>query len=190
MEFDEMKKVWDSQTNQSLYVINEAALHKTIKSRRDKGAHITNITELISIVVNLASGAFLFTTTMADETVNVYLYILATWMVITGIYCLFGRVRRIKGDRQFDRTMLGDLNYAVAIANYQVHFSALMRWNIIPIGILISLGMWKNENSTEFIIGLILFFALTFYASGWEHRYYKSRRRDLEELRRILVKGE
>ena len=34
MEFDEMKKIWDSQTNQTLYSIDENALYNRILSRR------------------------------------------------------------------------------------------------------------------------------------------------------------
>ncbi len=33
MEFDEMKKIWDAQNNQPLYVIDEKALHNRIQSK-------------------------------------------------------------------------------------------------------------------------------------------------------------
>jgi len=181
MEFEEMKKVWDTQNNEPLYVINEAALRNSIATKRDKGIHITNVTELLSIVVNLGAGVLILATGM---------FLLATWMIIIGVVCLAGRVRRKMGEQQFDRTMLGDLDYAVSIADYQVRFSGLMRWNIIPVGFLIVWSMWDKQNSIELMIGLISFFALTFYASGWEHNYYRSRRRNIEDLRKMLLKND
>lgn len=186
MEFDEMKKIWSTQDNAPLYVINEAALHKTIMSKRAKGEHITNVTELLSIVVNFAAGAFILGTTFFSERPNLYMYVLAVWMFLTAVYCVVWRMRRVQGEQQFDRTMAGDLDHAVSVATYQVRFSALMRWNILPVALLIMVGVWGNGNSVGLVIGLALFFALTFYASGWEHNYYKSRRRDLQQLRKLL----
>src|SRR3954469_15097466 len=158
MEFEEMKKIW--QNEEPLYVINESALRNSIARKKDKGLRITNISELLSIVVNLGAGAFVMTTGMI---------VLAVWMIIVGIYCLVGRIRRKMGEQKFDRTMLGDLDHAVSIANYQVRFSGLMRWNIFPVGILVLFGMWHKDNMIALTIGMILFFAVTFYASGWEH---------------------
>jgi hypothetical protein len=187
MEFDEMKKIWSTQDNEPLYAINEAALHKRILSGRNKGEYITNITELLSIVVNFGAGAFILSHNMFGSR-NVYLYVLGTWMFITGIYCLIGRVRRRRGEQQFDRTMLGDLDHSVSIATYQVRFSGLMRWNILPIGGLILRSVWDSDKAIGLAIGLALFFMLTFYASGWEHNYYKSRLRNVQQLRKMLLK--
>jgi hypothetical protein len=179
MEFEEMKKVWSKQDNEPLYVINEAALWKSISIKRDKGLHITNVSELLSIVVNLGVGALVLATGM---------FFLAAWMIVVGIYCLVGRIRRRMGEQQFDRTMLGDLDHAVSIANYQVRFSGLMRWNIIPVALLILWSLWGKEDSVELMIGMILFFAITFYATGWEHNFYKRRRTQIVELREMLRK--
>jgi hypothetical protein len=40
MEFDEMKKIWDAQNNQPLYVLDEKALHNRFSGKphpKDKG---------------------------------------------------------------------------------------------------------------------------------------------------------
>jgi hypothetical protein len=178
MEFEEMKKIWDSQNNEPLYAINETALHMAINRKKNKGLHITNVSELLSIVVNLGAGAVVLAADMA---------VLAGWMMIVGVYCLVGRIRRKMGEQQYDRTMLGDLDHAVSVANYQVRFSGLMRWNIFPIAGIILWSLWGKENSIELMIGMILFFAITFYATGWEHNYYKGRRRQLVGLREMLL---
>jgi hypothetical protein len=188
MEFDEMKKIWSTQDNEPLYVINEAALHKTILSGRNKGEHITNVSELLSIVVNFAAGVFILGTNVFGKSASIPMYILAVWMFVTGMYCVAGRVRRKRGEQQLDRTMLGDLDHAVSVATYQVRFSGLMRWNILPVGGLVLIGIWESDKALGLAIGLALFFILTFYASGWEHNYYRSRLRNMKELREILLK--
>ena len=36
MEFDELKKIWDSQNNEVLYAINEKALHDRIRTKKGR----------------------------------------------------------------------------------------------------------------------------------------------------------
>ena len=56
MEFEEMKKVWDSQNNEMLYGINEKAMHNHILSKKKQANHITNASELILIIANATTG--------------------------------------------------------------------------------------------------------------------------------------
>lgn len=187
MEFDEMRKIWDTQNNEPLYVINEKALHRKIESKKRSAAHITNVSELVSIIVNFAAGGFLLASTV-NGSGNVYLYVLAAWMFITSLSTLWGRVRRIRGEHKFDRTMLGDLDHAISTARYQVQLSGLIRWNVFPIGALIALGLWSGGRPLGFSIALIVFFLIVFYLSGWEHRFYQSRKREVEALRDMLIR--
>jgi len=177
MELEEMKKIWSEQDNEPMYVINESALRNSITRKKNKSIRITNISELLCIVVYIGVGLFLITAEM---------FVLSAWMIIVGLACLVGRVRRRVGERKFDRSMLGDLEHAVSVANYQVRFSGLMRWNIIPVGVLILYGLWNKDNIAA-LVGMFMFFAVTFYASGLEHNYYKERRRQIEELRNMLL---
>lgn len=181
MEFEEMKKVWDTQANEPAYVINESALRNSIQRKKNKGLHITNFSELLCIVVYIAVGGFLITIG------TIGMYILGAWLIAVGIACLASRIMRKVGEKKFDRTMLGDLDHAVSVANYQVRFSGLMRWNVIPVAVFILQGLWSKDNMTALMIAIILFFAVTFYASGWEHNYYKERRKHVVELRNMLL---
>lgn len=181
MEFDEIKKVWDVQNNEPMFVINESALRKSIVKQKNKGIHITNISELICIVVYLIAG-------IVDIITGVS--VLGVWMLIVSAYCLIGRIRRKIGEKEFDRTMLGDLDHAVDIANYQVRFSALMQWNLLPVTILLLWGMWGKLDSIALIVGVTAFAVITFYASRWEHSYYKERLRQVVTLRETLRSSE
>jgi hypothetical protein len=186
MEFDEIRKIWDSQNNEPMYAINEKALHQRILSKKNKGYHITNISELLMIITNIAAGSFVFGMSIYKQNDNAFMYLLVVWMFATALFCLVSRIRRRRGSHQFDRSMLGDLSHALSIATYQVRFSLLARWNIVPMGTLILLGTWDGGKSVWFVVSILVFLVLTNYAAGWEHNFYKGRQRELEALQSKL----
>lgn len=185
MEFDEMKKIWDAQNNTFLYSIDEQALHRRILSKKNQGGHITNVSELLLILVNVVAGGFVFGTNFHAHS-NLFLHGLAAWMLISGLYVLFSRIRRIKGAHQFDRSMHGDLQHAIWMATYQVRLSQLGRWNILPVAILLLLGMWESGKPIWLAIALLVFLGLASYGAQWEHNLYKKRKRELETLKHKL----
>jgi hypothetical protein len=186
MEFDELQKIWDAQNNQPLYVMNEQALHNRIQVKKRKGQQITNVTELLLIVVNIGSATFVIGTSMASQKSNIFLYLMGAWMFGTAAYTLVSRIRRINGNQKFDRSIRGDLDYAIGIATYQVNLSYLMRWNTVPIGTLVVFGVWEGGKSILAAALILIFFAVTFYLSGFEHQFYKNRKLELETLRHKL----
>ena len=188
MEFEEMKKIWDSQNNEPLFGINEKALHNRVLSKKKQAHHITNISELLIIIVYTCTAGFIFGVNLFKHSGNIFLYVLSAWMLCSALYLLVSRVRRINGNRRFDRTLRGDLAYALSVATYQVRLSQLMRWNILPIGILILAGVWQGGKSIWPAMGILIFFVLTNYASSWEHGIYKARKRELVLLQDKLEK--
>jgi hypothetical protein len=111
-------------------------------------------------------------------------------MFCTALYLMVGRLRRIKGSYQFDRSLRGDLKHALAVATYQVNLSKVMRWNALPIGTFILLGILESGKSIWIAVGIFLFLLLASYAGGWEHNIYKTRKRELETLQNKLEKDE
>jgi len=186
MEFEELKKIWDVQNNQPLYAINEKAMYNLILSKKKQAHHITNISELLLIFVNLGSGVLVLSMNLFKQSGNISLYLLSAWMLGSGLYMLVRRIQRIKGSQQFDRSISGDLNHAISVASYQVHISQIMRWNILPIAGLTLLGLWEGGKPIWIAIIVLLFFALSYYAGGWEHNTYKRKKRELEILQKKL----
>ena len=189
MEFEEMKKIWDSQNNEPLYAINEEALHNRILSKKKTGYHITNVSELLLIIVNATAGLFVLSVNLSKPGVNMYMYLLATWMLFSALYMLVSRIRRINGSQRFDRSMLGDLSNAISIATYQVRLSQVGRWNILPIGVLCLLALWDSGKPIWSIVIIGIFFVFAARGTVWEHSIYKNRKKDLEILQKKL-KGE
>lgn len=186
MEFDEMQKIWDSQNNEPLYAINENALHNRIMSKKKTGYHITNTSELLLIIVNAGAGLFILGVNFSKPGMNIYKYLLAGWMLLSALYMLVSRIRRMKNSHQFDRSMLGDLSDAISVATYQIRLSQAGRWNILPMGILCLLWLWASGKPTWSIAVVAISFAFAVYAARWEHSIYKNRKRELEILEKKL----
>ncbi|MEO7991992.1 MAG: hypothetical protein ABI663_20745 [Chryseolinea sp.] len=186
MEFEELRRIWDSQNNKSLYVIDEQALHNRIMSKKKQARHITNISELLIIIVNLGSGSFALAVNLFNQHSNMYLYILSAWMFITAFYLIISRVRRVAANKLFDRSMRGDLQHAISVATYQVRLSQMMRWNILPMGGLTAMIVYAGGKSIGVAVAFMAAFAIAFYLSRWEHNIYENKKRELEILQHKL----
>lgn len=186
MEFEEIQKIWDTQNNAPMYVINEKAMHNRILSKKNQAGHVASFSEMLSIFANAGAGISVLAVSLFAEKVNIYLYLLAAWMLATAAYTFISRIGRVKDSNRFDRSIRGDVNHAIASAVYQVRLSQLLRWNIVPMAILIVPGVWNGGKSIWVAVGTLIFFILAFYASGWEHNIYKTRLRELEILKHKL----
>lgn len=187
MEFEELQKIWDSQNKQPLYVINEKALYNRILSKKNSAYHITNVSELLLIIVNVGTCAFIFGMNFFKGSENIFMYILSAWMFITACYLLMRRVARISAGQRFDRSLNGELDHAIALATYQVRLSQIMRWNIVPIGALTLLGLLESGKPIWIAGAVLILFIIAHYAGRWEHGIYKNRKRELEILQSKLT---
>jgi hypothetical protein len=183
MEFEEMKKIWDAQSHSSLFVLDEQGLHNRIRAKKSQSGHITRFSEILAIFVNLLGGAVVLAMNLLSKNVSIWMNAMAGWMFATALYVIVNRIKRTSGERKFDRSISGDLDHALATATYQVRFSYILRWNILPIAIFLLGGMWENGKSIWLVAALVIFFVITFYASGWEHNFYERRKHELEILR-------
>jgi hypothetical protein len=191
MEFEEIKKIWDMQNKEMLYVINEKAMHNRILSKKRSAGHIANVSELLLIIVNMGTGIFILGTLLYKSRGNVSLYLLAAWTFMTALYILISRIRRRGTENRYDRSMLGDLDHAISNAGYQVRLSGIMRWNVLPIGLLTISGLWESASFSLWIaVSMLAFFVLTWYGSRWEHGIYKKRKHELEILQQKLKSDE
>jgi len=186
MEFEELRKIWDAQNNQPLYAINEKAMYNLILSKKKQAHHITNISELLIIIVYIISGSVVLGMNLFNQNSNISMYLLSAWMLGSALFMLVNRIRRIKGENKFNRSMSGDLDHAISVATYQVRISQIMLWNVLPIGALTIIGLWEGGKSIWIVMIVLLCFALSYYAGGWEHNIYKRKKRELETLKKKL----
>jgi hypothetical protein len=188
MEFDELQKIWDTQNNQPMYVINEQALHKRIITKKYHVIHIAGFTEWLLIIVNAVTGGFLLQMNGARHG-YFFVYMLAAWLFGSVLYVLINRFRRLHDQHRFNRTLAGDLQHALAIAGYQVRIAHIMRWNVVPVGLLVLLSMWEGGKSVWLSLIVAFFFILVFFACRWELTMYSNKKQELEVLQQKLQEG-
>jgi hypothetical protein len=186
MEFDELQKIWDTQNNKPLYVINEQALHNRIVAKKHQVIHIAVITEWILIIANTISGAFVLQQNYTGRRALVFAYLLAVWLLGSALYVLVNRIRRMREQQRFNRSLSGDLQHALTTAVYQVRIAHIMRWNTIPIALLVLLSTWEGGQSVWFLLAVAFFFVLVFFASGWEMGIYRNKMKELQVLQNKL----
>jgi hypothetical protein len=186
MDFEELQKVWMADSQETVYVINEKALHDLVTAKKNTALRIANISELLFIVGNFCAGVFVAGVSYWNKISNIFVYFMAVWMFITAGVVLVNRIRRLNRQPRFDRSLQEELQHALATATYQVRLSHLMRLNLFPTGALSVLGVWNGDKTIWFAAGIVLFFCIVYYLSGWEHKIYKRKKRELEVLQNKL----
>ena len=189
MEFDEMKKIWDAQNNQPLYVIDEQALHNRIQSKMKGIRHLTNVSDWVLIMIYFGTGVVLSGRNPFKPGMNIFMWVGALWMFATVVYLVVGYFRRIKASRRFDRSMRGDLDHAISLAGYQVRMTQFIRWNLIPMGLIMIFSGWEGGKLIR--VGSIILIAnvVAFYVTSTGLRANRNRKRELQVLKEKLETG-
>ena len=184
MEFDEMKKIWDAQNNQPLYVIDEKALQNRLQRKRT--SFFVNIADWILIISYLACVSLLVGVNSFRPRANVFLFLVAAWMLAIVVYLVVIRIRRIKGGRRFDRSIHGDLDHAIYLINYQMRIAQVLNWNLLPVGVLIIFSGWGTGKLLLTSAVILVGYSLVFYASSKSLSGHRRRKRALQVLKAKL----
>lgn len=188
MDFNELQKIWDSQSNKPIYVLREEALHQKILAKSRKAGRTANITEWVLIFTGLlAAGILVYFDFIKDEG-NVFSYISVVLFSLITVYAIINRFLRKNKTESFERTILGDLEHALSISEYQVSLSKGMLYGFWPVGYSLSvLSLAMSDKSFWFTIALAILFSGVSYLSWWEYKCYVRRRNELSTLKKKLA---
>lgn len=189
MEFEEMKKIWDAQNNKPLYVIDEKALHNRIQSKMNTLRHFTSVSDWLLILINLGTGAILLGNNPIITASNIFLALEAIWMFGIVAYLVISSIRRIKASRQFDRSIHGDLDHAISLATYQMRIAQIIRWNFVPMGIIMILSGWESGKLMKVGAVILVSYTLAFYLTSKGYQANKKRKLELQSLKEKLETG-
>jgi hypothetical protein len=188
MEFEQMKKIWDEQKQEALYVINEEALHDSIRAKKAKAHKMMNWNEIGLILINLGVGCKLIITAIANNEGPID-YIGGGIMFLIALYILVIRTRRIKSERQFDRSILGEIDHAISTTQSNILLgTSMVWWYFLPIvGYLIAKMIYVGVAWYQwlFIAGMMV---LGRFVAGLEiKKWHKPRLQKLQSLRMKLL---
>lgn len=141
MEFDDLKKIWDTQNNKPMYAIDEKTLQKRIRAKGGLAKRKASINEIGLMIICVATGSFILSNAVIQEK-DIYSYLLAFTMYLIGGYVFWGRIQRKKLDNRYDLSILEELDQAIANANYLVKFAkSMVWWFILPAASVVILKM-------------------------------------------------
>lgn len=158
MEFEDLQKIWDKQNNEPMYAINQDALHKRIKSNKKKASFASNLNEIGLVLIAVVTSTFLFVRNF--ESTSIFTFLPGIVLLLTAVYVLYRRSTRKKQEQQFDRSMLGDLDHAIANVEFEIKRArTFIWWYLVPIAIPVFLNLYMKEASVTkwlIIIGMFI----------------------------------
>ncbi len=191
MEFEEMKKIWDAQNGQAMYAIDESALHNRVIKKKNKARRTADLTEKIFIGANIIAATMILVPSLLKDKYSISGSLMMVIMYLTAGFILYIRNKRLKVQDNFDDSMVGDLDNAIATSDYQIKFSKTSRFYLLSV-VLLTLASLVESGAAWWVILLVtIFFTVTYLASRWEHRtFYVSQNKDIRAMRDKIISME
>ena len=187
MEFEEMKKIWDNQTNQPMYAIDQDALQQRVSKRKNKAKNIASYTEKALAGALGLSGLAIVAVNVFTGKYEVTSLIMAVLMLAMATYVMVNRSKRLKWNNTFDNSILGELEEAIAHANYQVRLSQSGRWFFFIVAGFTVLSTYSTTADIPKTIIVIAFFVVVYFLAKWEHKtFYVSQKQRLLDMKKKL----
>ncbi len=186
-----MKKIWDAQNGQAMYAIDETALHNSVIKKKNKARRMADLTEKIFIGANILAATMIAVPSIIKDKYSISGTLMMVLMYVTAGFILYIRTKRLKTQDNFDSSMVGDLDNAIATADYQVKFSKTSRFYLLSVVLLTLVGLLESGAEWWVILLVAIFFAVTYMAARWEHRtFYVSQKKDIRAMRDKIVSME
>jgi hypothetical protein len=169
MEFEDMRKIWDEQKGESMYVIDETALHTSVTRKKDATSRRINRLEMKASIIN-GIGAILVLVIAPQR--NFYWALGSSGLFAAAVvYIQYLRWKRKKGENRFDQSLLGELDHAISNANSIIKFNTfLVAGVLIPVFVLnFSKMIVRGAQVEKWIItaGMCL---LALFLTRWEQK--------------------
>jgi len=140
MEFKEMKKIWDTQNKENIYVFDEEALHRRVIKKNIGVKRMANIDEWGMLIITLMLALYMIIEGMLDNAI--YKFPQGAIFLIVAGYIYWDRKKRLKNEGQSDRTLLGDLEQAIRTIDYHIKRQrTFIWWFLMPTAFTILINM-------------------------------------------------
>lgn len=188
MELEELQKIWNEQKGETMYAINENALHENISKKKSLASMRMNIVELSLMAINSFVGIFLLADAIIDKE-GIWDYSFSIVMLFTVLFLANFRKKRLKQEKTFDRSMLGELDHAISNSSSIVQISTIMiKFYLLPVSIFSIAKMTVFGASLEKWLLVIGAFILAFILVYYERKVcHIPRKEKLIKLRKKLM---
>lgn len=179
MDFNDMKKIWDEQNKQSLYAIDEQALHERVIKKKSKAAAVASRSEKAMIGSLIIASLIVWGATIYTGDLQLLPLVLSGFMITMAGLLYNKRIKRLKWQNTFDRSIAGDFDEAIANAEYQLQIS---KWSRNLFFVVAAATVYDVFSITEWWKSLITlgFFLVVYRLAKWEYKtFYLSQRNNL-----------
>jgi hypothetical protein len=188
MEFEEMKKIWDSQNNKPMYVIDEKSLHDVVKRKINAMARKVNLFDYGMIAITMFVGVFMIIDGIkSNYQWTDFLTAVAAFGIT--IYVVINRSRRRKLELKFGQSLVDGLDNAIVKIDYLIkQGKTFVFWYVIPFALVTVISMASKPNSIWSWLLIIAAFTFASWLGTWEVRkFHIPKKRSLEGLRKTLT---
>ncbi len=191
MEFEEMQVIWDSQNNEPLFAINQAALHKKIQSKSAKVNRTLNMVDWVMIGANLLAGILLIVVNFIEDSKPFEYVLPLLYLFFIGVV-VYRRLNRKQESVKFEPTIRGDLDHAIWQTDYLIRQGqSILIWYLLPIMTVAFITLALNSSWLWAIGMVVVVVPFTYFGSRWEiKKFYLPKKRELEALRQTLIEAE
>ena len=156
MKFEEIQVIWDSQREQEMYALDVDAMHRKIKRKARKVERSISFNE-ISIIVICAFVSLMSLREPVLEQTGYHRIFGSVVMLCVAGWMLMKRLARLKLRNQFDFTLTGDLDRAIAESKAHLLLARTFHlWFVLPaVSIVLVNTMAKSESSKEVFVRLL-----------------------------------
>ncbi len=189
MKLEEMQKIWDTKTNQTLYVMDEKAVEKVVKGKANSANRRAAFVENFIIGMNVIVPLVLFGIASLKDKQHFGEYALGIFMLITAIYTYNYKKRRINSQKNWGKSMLDSMDHAIHNATYQVKMTNIfLTWYIVIVGILTIINLIIEDTQLWLIFMIAGTFIVALVVGRWEQRACHNKQLDdLISLRAKLL---
>ena len=219
MDFEEMRVVWDSQSDESLYAIDQAALHASVRRRSRAFMRRVLWRDIREISIGLLAGTgfFVFGGMLAfghedrwrrlfGADVEGSRWDAATLVVVSGLwlfvaaYQLVTRRRQEQTERRVEPSLRGDLDRTISQIDFRIRMAtSVVWWGLLPVWLATVLFVYVLFNLVSTPPAVLILAAIVVPVGFALDVLFKRRpmrtellplKRELESLRRTLTESE
>ena len=189
MNLEDMKKIWDSDSNQTLYVIDQHKMDQIVNKKSINANRRVNYVENIIIILNIGIPIIIFALTKGSDKVGFGEYSIGLLTLSTAVGTYYYKRVRLANQLNEGDSILNNLDQAINNATYQSKLSNfLLIWYILGVATLSVINLILEDTNIWLIVMMIFIFIVALAVGRWEQRCWHDKKRDeLIDLKRKLT---
>ena len=174
-----MRKVWDSDSNQTLYVIDQSKMNQMVNKKSMSANRRASYVENFIIIMNIGIPIIIFTLTGLNDNIGFGEYSIGALTIATAAGTYYYKRVRLANQLNEGDSVLNNLDQAIHNATYQSRLSKfLLTWYIGGLAILSISNLILEETNLWFILMIGFVFIVALVVGQWEQRCLHDKKRN------------